>query len=59
MRTAVSLVLVSMLSLGACKSEQPPPERETGERQPAKPEPAKPDTSVSAELGAHASEPCR
>lgn len=59
MRTAVSLVLVSMLSLGACKSEQPPPERETGERQPTKPEPAKPDTSVSAELGAHASEPCR
>lgn len=58
MRAAASLVFCSLLSLGACKSEQPPPERDAGDHEHVPPKKAV-EGVVSAELGAHASEQCR
>lgn len=58
MRVTASLLIGSLLSLGACKSEQPPPERDAGEREQASSNKAA-DGGVAAELGAHASDQCR
>lgn len=58
MRAANWLPICLLLSLAACKSEQPPSQRDADKRDAPERQPTAAENSVSAELGAHAPQPC-
>ncbi len=59
MRAGPSLLLSSLLLLGACKGEQPQAKSEHRKQAPSEPSEPTNESTVQPELGAHASTSCR